>query len=102
MFGLLSPLQSMGQGRPATAFARSPGAGSASHGRDRPIRMLHRWHFRGGGKRGAKVGKTKRGKGTKLMAIADATGLPLAVHTASASPHEVTLVDATIEATDTV
>jgi transposase len=48
------------------------------------------------------VGKTKRGKGTKLMAIADATGLPLAVHTASASPHEVTLVEATIDETVTV
>jgi hypothetical protein len=43
------------------------------------------------------VGKTKRGKGTKLMAIADATGLPLAVHTDSASPHEVTHVQATID-----
>lgn len=34
-------------------------------------------------KRGAKVGKTRRGKGTKLMVIADASGLPLAVHTDS-------------------
>jgi transposase len=42
------------------------------------------------------VGKTKRGKGTKLMALADASGLPLAVHAASASPHEVTLVGATL------
>jgi transposase len=39
------------------------------------------------------VGKTKRGKGTKLMALADASGLPLAVHAASASPHELTLVE---------
>jgi transposase len=44
------------------------------------------------------VGKTKRGKGTKLMALADASGLPLAVHAASASPHEVTLVEATLAA----
>jgi transposase len=44
------------------------------------------------------VGKTKRGKGTKLMALADASGLPLAVHAASASPQEVTLVEATLEA----
>ncbi len=42
------------------------------------------------------MGKTKRGKGTKLMAVADGSGLPIAAHTASASPHEVTLVDATI------
>jgi transposase len=35
---------------------------------------------------GGCVGKTKRGKGTKLMAIADSSGLPVAVHAASASP----------------
>jgi transposase len=43
------------------------------------------------------VGTTKRGKGTKLMAVADRCGLPLAVHTTSASPHEVTLVEQTLE-----
>ncbi|WP_151638115.1 MULTISPECIES: IS5 family transposase [Noviherbaspirillum] len=53
-------------------------------------------------KGGPKVGKTKRGKGSKLMVIADAHGLPLAVHTASASPHEVTLVEATIDETVTM
>ena len=42
------------------------------------------------------MGKTKRGNGTKLMVIADASGLPLAVHTDSARPHEVTLVQATL------
>jgi transposase len=42
------------------------------------------------------VGKTKRGKGTKIMAIADRRGLPVAVHVESATPHEVTLVKATI------
>ena len=42
------------------------------------------------------MGKTKRGKGTKLMAVADGFGLPLAVHTTSASPHEVRLVERTI------
>ncbi len=44
------------------------------------------------------MGKTKRGKGTKLMALADASDLPLSVCAASASPHEVTLVDATLAA----
>ncbi len=44
------------------------------------------------------MGATKRGKGSKLMAMADGTGLPLAVCAASASPHEVTLVGATLEA----
>jgi transposase len=42
------------------------------------------------------VGKTKRGKGTKIMAIADRRGRPVAIHVASATPHEVTLVNATL------
>ncbi len=44
------------------------------------------------------VGKTKRGKGTKLIALADHSGLLVAMHAASASPHEVTLVEATLAA----
>lgn len=42
------------------------------------------------------MGKTKRGKGTKIMAVADRHGLPVAVSIASASPHEVTLVGQTL------
>ena len=42
------------------------------------------------------MGKTKRGKGSKLMVIADAHGLPLSMYTDAASPHEVTLVEATL------
>jgi transposase len=44
-------------------------------------------------KGGTKVGKTKRGKGTKIMAVADCHGLPVGQ---SASPHEVKLVDSTL------
>jgi transposase len=36
------------------------------------------------------------------MVIADAAGLPLAVHTAAATPHEVTLVEATLAEVVTV
>ena len=43
------------------------------------------------------MGKTKRGKGTKVMAVTDATGLVLSVTIASASPHEVTLVEKVLE-----
>jgi transposase len=50
-----------------------------------------------GQKRGRCVGKTKRGKGTKIMGLADSHGLPLALRTESASPAEVTLVEATLE-----
>jgi transposase len=62
-----------------------------------PHRMFHRRDLCGGEKGGSCVGKTKRGKGTKLMAVADGSGLPLAVHIASASPHEVTLVRETLQ-----
>ena len=44
------------------------------------------------------MGPTKRGKGSKLMAIADRHGLPVAVDVASASPAEVKLVISTLEA----
>jgi len=43
------------------------------------------------------VGKTKRGKGTKLMAVADGAGFPIALSVGSASPHEVRLVEETLE-----
>jgi transposase len=43
------------------------------------------------------VGKTKRGKGTKLMAVADGAGLPVAISVGSASPHEVKLVEETLD-----
>ena len=54
---------------------------------------FRRWHVCLGKKGGHKVGKTKRGKGTKIMVLTDAEGLPLAADTASASPHEVTLIE---------
>src|SRR6478672_8722866 len=59
--------------------------------------VLHRRHLCRGQKGGCAVGKTKRGKGTKLMAVADGAGFPVAIYAASASPHEVRLVGTTIE-----
>jgi transposase len=47
-------------------------------------------------KRGAKVGKTKRGKGTKIMAVADRHGLPVSISVESATPHEVKLAVPTL------
>lgn len=44
------------------------------------------------------MGKTKRGKGTKIMAVVDGNGLPVGVRIDSASPHEVTLVEPTLDA----
>ena len=59
--------------------------------------MLYRRDICSGEKRGSYVGKTKRGKGTKIMAIADGTSLPIAISVASASPHEVTLAKGVLE-----
>lgn len=59
--------------------------------------MLYRRDLYPGEKRGVCVGKTKRGKGTKIMAIADRAGLPISIHIEGASPHEVTLVESTLE-----
>lgn len=69
--------------------------------RRRGIRLhrgLHRCDLRGREKRGAAVGLTRKGNGTKSMAIADGAGLPLAVTVASANPAETALVDATLQA----
>jgi transposase len=46
---------------------------------------------------GAGIGKTKRGKGVKIMGIVDRNGLPLAVCTHAANHHEVTLVQLTFD-----
>ena len=48
-------------------------------------------------KKGQHVGKTKRGKGTKIMAISDRSGHPVAVYIDSASPAECRLVEKTVE-----
>ena len=38
------------------------------------------------------IGKTKAGKGVKIMVLVDAKGLPIAIDTMSATPHENQLV----------
>jgi transposase len=43
------------------------------------------------------VGKTKQGKGTKLMAVDDGAGFPVAISVGNASPHEVKLAEKTLE-----
>jgi len=47
-------------------------------------------------KRGAGVGKTKRGKGTKWMVVVDGQGVPLGDYLCSASPAEVKLAETTL------
>ena len=60
-------------------------------------RVLCRRDVLPGKKGGEHVGKTKRGKGTKLMVVADGEGVPLGVLTESASRHEVKLIEKTVD-----
>src|SRR6266568_1359366 len=60
-------------------------------------RDLPGWQLCSREKRGSAVGKTKRGKGTNWMVLVDGQGLPLGVRLESASPHEVTLAEATLQ-----
>jgi transposase len=46
---------------------------------------------------GEEIGKTKRGKGVKILAIVDRHGLPLSVSTHAANHHEVRLVQLSFE-----
>ena len=71
---------------PLAAEARRTGRGGRAG-------ELRRRHVLPGKKGGACVGKTKRGKGTKLMLLADGGGLPLAADVHSASPAEVRLIE---------
>ena len=61
---------------------------------------LSEWFIDGsfvGAKKGAvPSARPKRGKGTKLMAVANRDGAPVAIHIESASPSEVRLVEATL------
>ena len=59
---------------------------------------MHRRQLCAGDNRGAAVGPTTRGKGTKWMVVADGAGLPLGSALAAASPGEVTLVEQTLQA----
>ena len=43
------------------------------------------------------MGKTKAGKGMKIMAIVDRCGLPLSLNTHPANPHEATLVQLSLD-----
>ena len=97
-FHLLAALGAMGRGRgmagglarfPCPARrASQPGLAGSLPGCE--VRTCQRG--------GEAVGATKRGKGTKWMVVVDGQGLPLGSQLASASPAEVTLAEATLDA----
>src|SRR5687768_1995103 len=59
--------------------------------------MLCGWQLHPSKKGGPKVGKTKRGKGTKWMVLVDGTGTPLGAYLDAATPAEVTLLERTLD-----
>ena len=61
------------------------------------VRMLRRRDVRAGKKRGKCVGKTKRGKGTKMVVVVDGSGIPLALTVHSASPSETKMIEPTLD-----
>ncbi|QDT89924.1 Transposase DDE domain protein [Gimesia algae] len=61
------------------------------------VRSIRGRHILPRKKKGADVGKTKRGKGTKLMLLVDGNGLPLALDRTSASPAEVKLIESLLD-----
>jgi transposase len=59
--------------------------------------MLCGWELRPGENRGAQVGKTKRGKGTKWLVLVAGTGTPLGAYLDAASPAAVTRLEQTLD-----
>lgn len=49
------------------------------------------------GSRSGRIGKTKKGKGTKIMVVAEWHGIPLGILLSSATPSEVKLIKPTLE-----
>jgi len=94
---LSSPLPTMAALRIVGATPAEAGRGLTRSREARSERSVHRRQLQLGEKRGSAVGPTRRGKGSKIMAISDSHGLPFAVHVASASPHETKLVAATLK-----
>ena len=87
------PLPAVGKGRQAGTYLACSGGGIAGPREAATRGGLYRRLLHGGKKGGLAVGPTKRGKGTKIIALADAHSLPLAVSIESASPHESQLVE---------
>jgi transposase len=85
------------QGVDRVGIVRGTLAATAATPRRPQTNLLERSHRRRdvcpGKKGGAEVGKTKRGKGSKLMLLVDGHGTPLAVDIHSASPAEVRLIE---------
>jgi transposase len=86
----LSAVDPFGQaGRGAAVVSQAPARARQAE----PGRSVRRCHLRERKKGGLGVGPTRRGKGTKIIAVAAGNSLPLAVSVQSASPAECQLVE---------
>ena len=83
----MSAIRETGEG-----FAETGGT-AAGRGPAEPGGSLHRRDLCGCEKRGLGIGPAKRGKGTKITAIAPGHSVPIAVRVQAASPHESQLVE---------
>jgi len=93
---VLAAVAGMGaSGRLREALANLPGPAQPTRA-DSLGAMRGRCDVCLGKKGGPDVGKTKRGKGSKLMLVTDGRGTPLADLLSSASPAEITLLERTL------
>jgi len=90
---LPSSFPTVGTGRQTGTHLAGASRGVTGARKTRPGGGLYRRLLHAGEKGGLAVGPTKRGKGTKILALADDHSLPLAVSIESASPHESQLVE---------
>jgi len=95
---LLATVTPLGRGRYLARNLAGVLGGTGCQRDARLGRSISRREFCSRQRGGEKVGKTKRGKGTKWMVVVDGQGLPLGSQLASASPGEVTLGLSTLEA----
>jgi hypothetical protein len=93
----MSPaISAMGENRETGRGAACSGAPFAGTRTVEVGRSVRRCHLRERKKGGLAIGPTRRGKGTKIIAIATGNSLPLAVAMDSASPAECQLVESVL------
>jgi len=97
-FHLLATIAALGRGRGLAGGMARLSRPARQEGDAELARSLPRCELRARQRGGDGVGKTKRGKGTKWMVVVDGQGLPLGSKLAPASPAEVTLAEATLDA----
>lgn len=71
-----------------------------SHGSAKSAELVEgvwRWDVFASKKRGLEVGKTKKGKGTKIMVMTEANGLPISAFTTSAQVAEVNTIETLVD-----